>query len=120
MQKNLIQALSKVDLTISTSMYNDETACKMDYVCPENHNLESWGDLNPSHNVYSLMQPTIAPLFNTRQFEETILRWVDDKMIIILICLIFGEQRALIGSRQFMMDFLIISNLHLKLKQFQS
>ena len=77
--KEFSSALSKVDLTISTSMYNDETASKMEYVCPENHNLESWGDLNPSHNVYSLMQPTIAPLFNTRQFEETILRWVDDK-----------------------------------------
>ena len=23
------------------------------------------------------MQPTIAPLFNTRQFEETLLRWTN-------------------------------------------
>ena len=51
----------------------------MDYVCAESHNLESWGDLHPSHNVYSLMQPTIAPLFNTRQFEETLLRWIDQE-----------------------------------------
>ena len=75
--KEFNQALSKVDLKISTSSYNDETACLMDYVCPEHHNLESWGDLHPSHNVYTLMQPTIAPLFNTRQFEETILNWLD-------------------------------------------
>ena len=77
--KEFNASLSKVDLTISTSMYHDETASKMEYVCPENHNLESWGDLNPSHNVYSLMQPTIAPLFNTRQFEETILRWIGEE-----------------------------------------
>ena len=49
----------------------------MDYVCPEHHNLESWGDLNPSHNVFTLMQPTISPLFNTRQFEESLLNWMD-------------------------------------------
>ena len=70
-------ALSKVDLTISTSSYNDETASLMDYVCPNHHNLESWGDLHPSHNEYTLMQPTIAPLFDTRQFEQTLLNWTD-------------------------------------------
>ena len=41
------------DLTISTSLYNDETASLMEYVCPEHHNLESWGDLHPSHNIYT-------------------------------------------------------------------
>tara|TARA_B100001758_G_scaffold185010_1_gene161735 strand:- start:13469 stop:16435 length:2967 start_codon:yes stop_codon:yes gene_type:complete len=71
------KALLKVDLTVSTSLYNDETASLMEYVCPDNHNLESWGDLHPSHNTYTLMQPTIAPLFNTRQFEETLLNWMD-------------------------------------------
>ena len=72
------KALLKVDLTVSTSLYNDETASLMDYVCPDHHNLESWGDLHPSHNIYTLMQPTIAPLFNTRQFEETLLNWIDE------------------------------------------
>ena len=71
------EALSAVDLTISTSLYNDETASLMTYVCPTHHNLESWGDFHPSHNVYTLMQPTIAPLFNTRQFEDTILSWIE-------------------------------------------
>lgn len=73
------KALSKVDLKISSSIYNDETAFLMDYVCAESHNLESWGDANPSHGVYTLMQPTISKLFNTRQFEETLLRWLDKK-----------------------------------------
>jgi molybdopterin-containing oxidoreductase family iron-sulfur binding subunit len=77
--KEFNSALSKVDLTISASLYNDETASLMQYVCPNHHNLESWGDLNPSYNIHTLMQPTIAPLFNTRQFEETILRWVDEE-----------------------------------------
>ena len=75
--KEFNEALSKVDLTISTSLYNDETASLMEYICPEHHNLESWGDLHPSHNIYTLMQPTIAPLFDTRQFEDTLLSWID-------------------------------------------
>ena len=77
--KEFNEALSKVDLTISSSLYNDETASLMQYVCPTHHNLESWGDCHPSHNTYTLMQPTIAPLFNTRQFEETLLRWIDQE-----------------------------------------
>ncbi len=75
--KEFNEALKLVDVTISTSLYNDETSSLMEYVCPDNHNLECWGDLHPSHNVYTLMQPTIAPLFNTRQFEESMLRWID-------------------------------------------
>ena len=70
-------ALSNVDLTVSTSPYNDESSVLMDFVCPTHHNLESWGDAHPSHNTYTLMQPTIAPLFNTRQFEESLLNWMD-------------------------------------------
>ena len=66
----------KVGLTIATSLYNDETTTNMDYVCPDNHNLESWGDANPSNGIYTLMQPTIAPLFNGRQFQESMMSWM--------------------------------------------
>jgi len=70
-------ALSNVDMTVSTSSYNDESSILMDFVCPTNHCLESWGDAHVSYNTYTLMQPTIAPLFNTRQFEESLLNWMD-------------------------------------------
>ena len=73
------KALSNVDLTVSTSSYNDETSLLMNFVCPTNHNLESWGDAQPSHDTYTLMQPTIAPLFNTRQFEDSLLNWIGDQ-----------------------------------------
>ena len=68
--------LAKVGLTISTSLYNDESAAKMMYACPDNHNLESWGDANPSNGVYTLMQPTISPLFKGRQFQESMMAWM--------------------------------------------
>ena len=69
--------LEKVELTIATSLYKDESAVKMMYVCPDNHYLESWGDANPSNGVYSLMQPTISPLFNGRQFQESLMAWMN-------------------------------------------
>ena len=68
--------LAKVGLTIATSLYNDESAQKMMYACPDNHYLESWGDANPSNGIYTLMQPTIAPLFKGRQFQESIMTWM--------------------------------------------
>ena len=75
--KMFIDALKNVDIKISTSSYMDETASLMQYVCPDHHNLESWGDANPSHGKYTLMQPTIQPLFNTRQFQDSLLKWCD-------------------------------------------
>ena len=73
--KEFTSALSNVELKVSTSIYLDETASLMNYVCPDHHNLESWGDANPAHEKYTLMQPTIRPLFNTRQFQDTLLEW---------------------------------------------
>ncbi|WCC44753.1 hypothetical protein PJW08_14430 [Tenacibaculum finnmarkense] len=39
------------------------------------HNLESWGDVTITKGTYSLMQPTISPLFNTRQLQDVLLKW---------------------------------------------
>ena len=72
-----IEGLSKVEIKIANCLYFDETAVLMDYVCPINHDLESWGDANPSLGEYSLKQPTIAPLFDSRQFEESLLFWTN-------------------------------------------
>jgi len=47
-------------------------------VCPDHHFLESWGDAEPVAGFLSLQQPTIAPLYETRSFAETLLRWMDD------------------------------------------
>ena len=70
------EALSKVDLTVAFSMHNDETAIAMEYALATPHYLESWGDVMHQKGHYSLIQPTIKPLFNTRQFQDTILSWM--------------------------------------------
>lgn len=67
--------LAKVGLTVSFADRLDETAAGVTYLAPDNHYLESWNDAEPQVGSYSLTQPTIQPLFDTRQFQETLLKW---------------------------------------------
>ncbi|MEW6126477.1 MAG: molybdopterin-dependent oxidoreductase [Acidobacteriota bacterium] len=71
--------LAKVGLKVSLNAYLDETSALVDYVCPRNHQLESWDDAQPVTDVFSLSQPTIAPLFQTRSWQESLLRWSNDE-----------------------------------------
>ncbi len=69
------KAMKKVKTTVSFATKMDDTAAACMYVCPSNHALESWSDANPVTGHYSLGQPTISPLFDTRQTEESLLKW---------------------------------------------
>lgn len=68
-------ALKKIALTVSTSDRNDETASLLKYVAPDHHFLESWNDAEPKQGELSLAQPTISPLFKTRQAQDSFLKW---------------------------------------------
>lgn len=69
------EAFLKVKTRISFNGTPDETTALCDYIAPASHWLESWGDAEPKQGYYSLIQPTISCLFDTRQAEETLLRW---------------------------------------------
>jgi len=69
------EGLDKVDLSIAFSLKVDETSSNCDYIAAASHNLESWGDFELKSGHYSLMQPTIRPLFDTKQFQEALLVW---------------------------------------------
>jgi MoCo/4Fe-4S cofactor protein with predicted Tat translocation signal len=71
-----VQALEKVALSVSMAERMDETAGRVQAVCPDHHFLEAWGDAEPVRSVYSLAQPTIAPLFDTRAAQESLLAWL--------------------------------------------
>ncbi|ELR70829.1 Molybdopterin oxidoreductase, iron-sulfur binding subunit [Fulvivirga imtechensis AK7] len=71
----LAEALKKVSLKVSTSDRPDETAAISDYVAPDHHFLESWGDAEPVQGYYTFVQPAITPIFNTRQAQESLLTW---------------------------------------------
>ncbi|WP_340153980.1 TAT-variant-translocated molybdopterin oxidoreductase [uncultured Marivirga sp.] len=79
MGEDLTKALSKVALTVSTSDRKDETADVVKYVAPDHHFLESWNDAEPKKGQLSLTQPTISPLFKTRQAQDSFLTWTGNK-----------------------------------------
>jgi len=68
-------ALKKVKVSVSFSPIRDETTLLCKYVVPNSHYLESWGDAEPKSGYFSLMQPTIHPLFKTRQWQDSLLKW---------------------------------------------
>jgi molybdopterin-containing oxidoreductase family iron-sulfur binding subunit len=70
--------LKKVSLTISTALSMDETSSNVEYVCPDRHYLESWGDAKATPNQVAFIQPTIQPLFDSRQIQESLLVWSGD------------------------------------------
>jgi MoCo/4Fe-4S cofactor protein with predicted Tat translocation signal len=70
-----INALKKVPVTISFNPKIDETATLCKYIIPDHHYLESWGDAEPKQGHYSFIQPTIHPLFKTRQWQDSLLKW---------------------------------------------
>jgi len=68
-------ALANVGLTVSMSRYADESASLCTYIAPDHHALEAWADFNPKTSHYSLAQPTIRPLHNTRGSVESLMIW---------------------------------------------
>jgi MoCo/4Fe-4S cofactor protein with predicted Tat translocation signal len=67
--------LAKVGLKISFADRQDETASLVNFICPDHHILESWDDAEPKKGMFSLVQPTIAPLFSTRQAQSSLMAW---------------------------------------------
>lgn len=68
-------ALKKVGLVVTFSEHLDETAQASDFVASTPHHTEAWGDANPYAGVYSVQQPTISPLYQTRDFEASLMVW---------------------------------------------
>ncbi|MFS4466911.1 TAT-variant-translocated molybdopterin oxidoreductase [Maribacter sp. 2210JD10-5] len=70
------EGLEKVDLSVAFSTNWNETTEAVQYAAASNHYLESWGDLEIKKGHYSLMQPTINELFDTKQFQSAVLGWM--------------------------------------------
>jgi molybdopterin-containing oxidoreductase family iron-sulfur binding subunit len=73
--KAFADAFSKVKTRVTCALIPNETTALCTHSAPDNHFLESWGDAQPRNDVYSVIQPTIAPLYNTRQAELSLLTW---------------------------------------------
>ena len=69
------EAMTKVENKIALAYQPNETTALCNAIAPTHHLLESWGDAQPKRGQLSLIQPTIHPLFNTRQAEASLLKW---------------------------------------------
>ena len=74
--KDVEAAFKNIGLKVGLVEKLDETASVMDVIAPVTHGLESWNDFNPLTGVYSLQQPTIARIFDSRQFQDSLIAWL--------------------------------------------
>ena len=74
--QEFLKGLEKVTLSVSFADRPDETSSHVHAICPDHHFLEAWGDAEPVESHYSLAQPLIAPLFETRAAQRSLLQWL--------------------------------------------
>jgi molybdopterin-containing oxidoreductase family iron-sulfur binding subunit len=67
-------ALAKVPKTVHMGLLLDETASLCTHVLPIHHWLESWGDFETRSEYLNLQQPLVAPLYDTLQAEDILLK----------------------------------------------
>ena len=73
--KEFADGLKKVKTSVAFSLKEDETASLTTIAAAAPHYLESWGDAELIKGTYALTQPTIRPIFNTKQFQEALMSW---------------------------------------------
>ena len=71
--KGFVDGLNKVPVSVAFSLREDETVEKSKIAAAAPHYLESWNDHSLTKGTYSLVQPTIRPLFKTKQFQEVLM-----------------------------------------------
>jgi molybdopterin-containing oxidoreductase family iron-sulfur binding subunit len=69
------EAMKKAGFTAYLGSALNETAAACQLICPDHHYLESWGDAEPIKGSYSLQQPCIRPLFNSRAWQDSFIKW---------------------------------------------
>lgn len=68
-----VSGLKKVDVSVVVSEQNNETVQLAGFVAAANNFLESWGDAMPAAGKYSISQPAISKLYDTRSFDEVLM-----------------------------------------------
>ena len=69
------QAFEGLELSVSFAEKADETTATCHWVCPAPNYLEAWNDAEPKTGSFSLAQPTISKFFDSRQVQESLMKW---------------------------------------------
>lgn len=78
--EGFIQGLKLLSITVSLNGETNESNEYFRYLLPANHYLESWGDAEPKTGIYSLAQPAIRKIFDTRQTQDSLLKWLGSEI----------------------------------------
>jgi molybdopterin-containing oxidoreductase family iron-sulfur binding subunit len=97
-ENGFAEAFKNLGFTLSFAMRADETASAAKLVAATPHYLEAWGDVEAKKGMFSLVQPTIRPLFNTRQFQECMLAWTGSTQSYHDYLKAFWQENILSGS----------------------
>ncbi|MBD3290504.1 molybdopterin-dependent oxidoreductase [candidate division KSB1 bacterium] len=68
-KERLRKALKKVPLKIALATTLNDTAAMADYVLPVHHTIETWGVEDLGNEDYSLVQPGMQPVFDSKPVE---------------------------------------------------
>lgn len=68
--KNLLHQSA---LVVALNDRADETALASNVLATTTHFLESWGDAEVTKGIFSIQQPAVRPLFNSRSFEDSLI-----------------------------------------------
>lgn len=69
--------VKSVKLVVSFSNKLDETASLADIILPSSTSLESWGDTRPVSGMYTLIQPSMTPVFDTKSVGDMIVDFMN-------------------------------------------
>ncbi|NLR91334.1 TAT-variant-translocated molybdopterin oxidoreductase [Flammeovirga agarivorans] len=74
--KEIAAGIKKAKLSVATNDRLDTTAALCTFNAPDTHFLEAWNDAEFKRGYFSVAQPTINKIFNTRQAQDSFLTWM--------------------------------------------
>jgi MoCo/4Fe-4S cofactor protein with predicted Tat translocation signal len=69
---NFAGALKRVPLSVSLSLYEDETALACTWRIPAAHDYETWGDARAFDGTVTIQQPQLRPLYGGRSAQQVL------------------------------------------------
>ncbi|HDP99966.1 MAG TPA: 4Fe-4S dicluster domain-containing protein [bacterium] len=72
-RRRMEDALTKVRLKVVLATTMNETALFADYLLPVHHACETWGIDEPAPDIFSLVQPGMDPIYDSRAMEDILL-----------------------------------------------
>lgn len=75
-----VEGIKKTAISVNMAAALSETYGNAKYECPVNHYLESWDDAEILPGQLTLAQPCINKIFDTRPFQESLLRWNEENI----------------------------------------